>query len=93
MLSLFCEWGNRAAWIAAAIIAVLFFYAVFYAFPNGRQVAMQQRDAIEPENRGFCEKYGRLFGTREHTLCAENLEDIRASERQRTLDNLGLGIF
>jgi hypothetical protein len=89
MLSSFYEWGNRAAWIAAAIIAVLFFYAVIYAFPNARQVAMQQqRDAIERENRAFCEKYGRLFGTREHTLCAEDLEDIRANERRRTLDNL-----
>jgi hypothetical protein len=87
MLSLFYEGGNRAAWIAAAIIAVLFFYAVIYAFPNARQVAMQQqRDAIERENRAFCEKYGRLFGTREHTLCAEDLEDIRANERRRTLD-------
>jgi len=91
MLSSFYEWGNRAAWIAAAIIVVLFFYAVIYAFPNARQVAMQQqRDAIERENRAFCEKYGRLFGTREHTLCAEDLEDIRANERQRTLDNLGI---
>jgi hypothetical protein len=91
MLSLFYEGGNRAAWIAAAIIAVLFFYAVIYAFPNARQVAMQQqRDAIERENRAFCEKCGRLFGTREHTLCAEDLEDIRANERRRTLDNLGI---
>jgi hypothetical protein len=39
MLSLFYEWGNRAVWIAAAIIAVLFFYAVIYAFPNARQAA------------------------------------------------------
>ena len=70
--------GNRAAWIAAGIIAVLFFYAVIYAFPNARQVAMQQqRDAIERENRAFCEKCGRLFGIREHTLSAEDLEDIR----------------
>ena len=90
MLSLFYEWGNRAAWITAAIIAVLFFCAVIYAFPNARQVAMQQRDATERENRAFCEKYGRLFGTREHTLCAEDLDDIRANERQRTLDNLGI---
>ena len=83
--------GNRAAWIAAAIIAVLFFYAVIYAFPNARQVAMQQqRDAIERENRAFCEKCGRLFGIREHTLSAEDLEDIRTNERQRTLDNLGI---
>ena len=86
MLSLFYEWGNRAAWIAAAIIAVCLFYAVIFAFPNARQVAMhQQRDAIERENRAFCEKYGRLFGTREHTLCAGDLEDIRANERQRIL--------
>src|SRR6516164_11392812 len=63
MLSLFYAWGNRAAWIAAAIIAVLFFYAVIYAFPNARQAAMQQqRDAIERENRAFREKCGRLFG-------------------------------
>ena len=50
----------------------------------------QQRDAIERENRAFCEKYGRLFGIREHTLSAEDLEDIRTNERQRTLDNLGI---
>src|SRR6516164_10732920 len=91
MLSLFYAWGNRAAWIAAAIIAVLFFYAVIYAFPNARQVSMQQqRDAIERENRAFCEKCERLFGIREHTLSAEDLEDIRTNERQRTLDNLGI---
>ena len=67
------------------------FYAVIYAFPNARQVAMrQQRDAIERENRPFCEKCGRLFGIREHTLPAEDLEDIRINERQRTLDNLGI---
>jgi hypothetical protein len=54
MLSLFYEWGNRAAWIAAAIIAVLFFYAVIYAFPNARQVAMQQqRDAIRTRKSGL----------------------------------------
>ena len=74
-----------------SIIAVLFFDAVIYAFRNARQVAMQQqRDAIERENRAFCEKYGRLFGIREHTLSAEDLEDIRTNERQPTLDNLGI---
>ena len=30
------------------------------------------------------------FGTREHTVCAEDLMDIRANERQRTLDELGI---
>ena len=92
MLSSIYEWGNRAAWIAAAVTAVLFFYAIIYAFPNARKIAMQQgREAIEQENRAFCENHGMPFGTREHTVCAEDLMDIRATERQRTLD--GMGIF
>ena len=91
MLSAIYEWGNRAAWIAAAVTAVLFFYAVIYAFPNARLAALQQaRDVAEQENRAFCEKHGMRFGTREHTLCAEDLMDIRANERQRTLDELGI---
>ena len=70
---------------------VLFFYTVIYVFPNAQQVAMQQqRDAIERENWAFCEKCERLFGIREHTLSAEDLEDIRTNERQPTLDNLGI---
>jgi hypothetical protein len=91
MLSAIYEWGNRAAWIAAAVTAVLFFYAVIYAFPNARLAALQQaRNVAEQENRAFCEKHGMPFGTREHTLCAEDLMDIRATERQRTLDELGI---
>jgi hypothetical protein len=91
-LSAIYEWGNRAAWMTAAVTAVLFFYAVVYAFPNARRTALQQqREAVEQENLAFCEKHGMPFGTREHTVCAEDLMDIRANERQRTLD--GLGIF
>lgn len=91
MPSAIYEWGNRAAWIAAAVTAILFFYAVIYAFPNARLAALQQaRDVAEQENRAFCEKHGMPFGTREHTLCAEDLMDIRANERQRTLDELGV---
>ena len=87
----FCDWGNRAAWGAAAASVLLFFYAFVYAFPNARLTALQQeRDAVEHENRAFCEKHGMVFGTREHTLCAEDLMDIRANERQRTLDWLGI---
>jgi hypothetical protein len=91
MLSAIYEWGNRAAWIAAAVTAILFFYAVIYAFPIARLAALQQaRDVAEEENRAFCEKHGMPFGTHEHTLCAEDLMDIRANERQRTLDELGV---
>jgi hypothetical protein len=70
MLSAIYEWGNQVAWIAAAVTAVLFFYAIIYAFPNARLAALQQaRDVAEQENRAFCEKHGMPFGTREHTLC------------------------
>jgi hypothetical protein len=83
--------GNRAAWAVAAASAFLFLYAVVYAFPNARLTALQQEQAaIEQENRTFCEKHRMPFGTREHTVCAEDLMDIRANERQRTLDWLGI---
>jgi hypothetical protein len=86
------DWGGRAAWAAAAVSVLLFFYSVVYAFPNARLIAEQQeRDTIERENRAFCEKHGMPFGSREHTLCAEDLTDIRANERQRAL--AGSGIF
>jgi hypothetical protein len=91
MLGAIYEWGNRAAWITVAVTVVLFFYALIYAFPNARLAALQQaRDAAEQENRAFCERRGMPFGTREHTACAEDLMDIRANERQRTLDELGI---
>ena len=67
------------------------FYAIIYTFPNARKIAMQQgREAIEQKNRAFCEAHGMPFGTREHTVCAEDLMDIRATERQRTLDWMGI---
>ena len=84
-------WGNQVAWAGAAAGVLLFVYAVVYAFPCARQAALQQaRDVAEQENRAFCEKHGMPFGTREHTLCAEDLMDIRANERQRTRDELGI---
>ena len=91
VLNWICEWGNRAGWAVAVISAFLFLYAVVYAFPNARRAALQQeQEIVEQENRAFCGKYGMPFGTREHTMCAEDLMDIRANERQRTLDELGV---
>jgi hypothetical protein len=85
------DWGDRAAWAAAALGGLLLVYAVFYAFPHARLTALQQeREAVEQENRAFCEKHGMRFGTREHTICAQDLMDVRANERQRTLDRLGI---
>ena len=61
--------------------ALLFLYGVIYAFPNARHAALQQeREVVEQENRAFCEKHGMPFGTREHTVCAEDLMDIRTNE-------------
>ena len=85
------ECGNQVAWAAAAVSALLFFYTAVCAFPNARRGALEQERAmVEQENRAFCEKHGMLFGTHEHTVCAEDLMEIRANERQRTLDELGI---
>ena len=82
--------GNQVAWAAATLSALLFLYGVIYAFPNARRAALQhERQVVEQENRALCEKHGMPFGTREHTMCAQDLMDIRANERQRTLDELG----
>ena len=65
------ECGNQLAWAAAVIGALLFFYAVVYAFPNARRAAREQeRAVVEQEDGAFCEKHGMPFGTREHTVCA-----------------------
>jgi len=85
------ECGNQLAWAGAAIGTLLLFYTVVYAFPNARRAALEQeRAVVEQEGRAFCEKHGMPFGTREHTVCAEDLMDIRANERQRTLDEFGI---
>jgi hypothetical protein len=81
-------WGNDALWVLAAVSALLFVYGAVYSSPNARFIAAQQRqDAIEYESRAFCERHGIPSGTREHTLCAADLADIRANERRRTLDD------
>jgi len=81
------DWGNSALWALAAVSALLFLYGAVHPPPNARLIAgQQQQDAIAQESRAFCEKHGMAFGTREHTLCAADLVDIRANERQRTLD-------
>jgi hypothetical protein len=60
-------------------------------FPNARLIAKQQdRDTIEHENRAFCEKHGMPLGTRGHKARAEDLMNIRANERQRTLADSGI---
>ena len=83
--------GDRFAWAAVAVSTVLFFYAVACAFPHARLIAKQQeQQAIEQESRTFCEKHAMPFGTGEHTACLEDLMDIRANERQRTLADLGI---
>jgi hypothetical protein len=45
---------------------------------------------IEQESRVLCANHGMPFGTREHAACLEDLMEIRANERQRTLEELGV---
>jgi hypothetical protein len=72
------------------VSALLFLYGAVYSSSNGPLIAAQQlQDAIEYESRAFCEKHG-IPETREHTLCAADLVDIRANERRRTLGDLGI---
>src|SRR5215813_11061451 len=82
------DWGNRVAWVAAAIflyVAVYILYVGVYLAPAEQRIAQhQERDAIERENIAFCEKHGMLVGTREYALCAEDLTDIRRKQSQRT---------
>ena len=83
------DWGNRVAWVAAALSAPFFLYVAVYMAPAERRIAQQQeRDAIERENIAFCEKHGMLVGTREYALCAEDLTDIRRKQSQRTAAEL-----
>ena len=83
---------HRAIWagIAVAAGACLLFYAAYYGVPNARSAAVHEARAIaEQEDGVFCEKYGRPFGTRAVTACLGDLMNIRANERQRTLDEFG----
>jgi hypothetical protein len=83
------DWGNRVAWVAAALSIPFFLYAAVYMAPAEQRIAQQQeRDAIEPENVVFCEKHGMLVGTREYALCAEDLTDIRRKQSQRTAEEM-----
>jgi hypothetical protein len=83
------DWGNRVAWVAAALSIPFFLYVAVYMAPAEQRIAQQQeRDAIEPENVVFCEKHGMLVGTREYALCAEDLTDIRRKQSQRTAEKM-----
>jgi hypothetical protein len=82
------DWGNRVAWLSAALSVPFFLYVAVYMAPAEQRTAQQQeRDAIERENITFCEKHGMPVGTSEYALCAEDLMDIRAKQDQRTAEN------
>jgi hypothetical protein len=83
------DWGNRAAWVAAALSLPFFLYVTVYAAPAARLVAQQQeREAIERENIAFCEKHGMPVGTHQYALCAEDLMDIRAKQNRRIVEEI-----
>jgi hypothetical protein len=65
------DWGNRVAWVAAALSVPFFLYVAVYAAPAAKVISQQhEREAIERENIAFCEKHGMPVGTREYALCA-----------------------
>ena len=83
------DWGNRAAWVAAALSVPFFLYVAVYTAPAARLIAQQQeREAIQHENITFCEKHGMPQGTREHAMCTEDLMDIRAKQDRRTAEDM-----
>jgi hypothetical protein len=83
------DWGNRAAWVAAALSVPFLLYVAVYAGPAARLVAQQQeREAIERENITFCEKHGMPLGTRQHALCAQDLMEIRAIQNRRLAEDM-----
>src|SRR5262249_10885282 len=50
----------------------------------GRAAAEQQLAAeIAEENRAYCEKWGMRAGTREHSMCTLDLDEIRARHSKR----------
>ena len=83
------DWGNRAAWVAAALSVPFFLYVAVYTAPAGRLIAQEkEREAIEQENIAFCEKHGMPVGTPEQAPCAEDLMDIRAKHDRRTTQDM-----
>ena len=83
------DWGNRAAWVAAALSVPFFLYVAVYTAPAGRLIAQEkEREAIEQENIAFCEKQRMPVGTREYALCTEDLMDIRAKQDRRTTEDM-----
>jgi hypothetical protein len=83
------DWANRAAWVAAALSVPFFLYVAVYSAPAAWLVSQQQeKEAMERENIAFCVKHGMPVGTREYTLCAEDLMDIRAKQDQRTAEDM-----
>ncbi len=82
------DWGNRAAWVAAAL-SIPFWLYFAYAAPKAQLLALQHRqDTAASESRAFCEKYGMASGTSRNHLCADDLIDFRAKQGQRIAGEL-----
>ena len=83
------DWGNRVAWLAAALSVPIFIYVAVYMAPaEQRTVQQHEKDAIERENITFCERHGMPVATGEYALWVQDLMDIRAKQDQRTAENI-----
>ncbi len=64
----------------AILLALVIYFFIFIA-PN-LPAAVRQADSVraannEVENSSYCEKWGMKAGTHEHTLCTEDLQELR----------------
>ena len=77
----------------AALLAFVI-YGVTYVAPNLTQAARGAESLralqIAADNRSYCERWGMKRGTREHTLCTEDLYELRKRIEQEFADEAGI---
>lgn len=75
---------ETALW--SGLVAFVIYFAIFIAPQIPKNQAIQEAarlHAIAEEHAFYCEKWGKHAGTREHALCALDLQAYRAKvERQ-----------
>ena len=85
------DWVESALW--AGLTAFVIYFSIYVA-PNlpeiGRRVENIRNMKNAAENSSYCEKWGMKRGTREHTLCTMDLQELRKKIEQDFADQEGL---
>jgi hypothetical protein len=83
------DWGNRVAWVAAALSVPFFLYVAVYAAPAAKVISQQhEREAIERETSPSAKSTGCPSGPANTPLCANDLTDIRAKQTQWSAEDM-----